>query len=85
MHENDALVTIATFDPQFEASLARGTLEAIGISALVPAEAGSTFTGLYGGIGLGRMELKVFEQDCDRALEELRRMRIKAVEPIRRA
>lgn len=85
MHENDALITIATFETQFEASLARGALAAIGISALVPGEAGGSFTGLYGGIGLGRTELKVFEPDRDRALVELRRMRIHAVEPPRRA
>src|SRR5215212_3271382 len=34
----EPLVTLATFDTEFEASLARGALEAIGIRALVPGE-----------------------------------------------
>ena len=85
MHENDALVTIATFETELEASFARGALEAVGISALVPAESQGTFSGLYGRTGLGRAELQVFEPDRARALAELRRVRIKAVEPARRA
>ena len=84
MLENDALVTIATFETQLEASFARGVLEAVGISALVPAESQGTFSGLYGRTGLGRAELQVFEPDRARALAELRRVRIKAVEPARR-
>jgi hypothetical protein len=66
MREDDALVTIATFETEFEASLARGALEAIGIPALVPSEAGGTLTGMYSGTGLGRTGLKVFESDRDR-------------------
>ena len=77
---DEALVTIATFDTEFEASLARGALEGIGIPALVPGEAHGSFTGLYRGLGLGRTELKVFESDSDRALVELRRMQIRSVE-----
>ena len=37
-HEDEALVTIATFESELEASFARGALEAIGIPALVPGE-----------------------------------------------
>ncbi len=85
MHENDALVTIATFETELEASFARGALEAVGISALVPAESQGMFSGLYGRTGLGRTELKVFEPDRDRALVELRRIRVKVVEPTQRA
>ena len=80
MRENEALVTIATFTTEFEASLARGALEAIGIPSLVPAEARGSFKGLYGGIGVGPTELKVFESDRDRALVELHRMQIRTVE-----
>jgi hypothetical protein len=81
MREDEALVTIATFDTEFEASLARGALEAVGISALVPSEARGSFKGLYGGIGLGASELKVFESDRDRAVVELRRLQIRVVDP----
>ena len=79
MREDEALVTIATFETEFEASLARGALEAIGIAALVPAETRGTFRGLYGGVpGAGPAELKVFESDRDRAIVELRRLEIRA-------
>jgi hypothetical protein len=69
---DEALVTIATFDTEFEASLARGALEAIGIRALVPSER------------LGRRrgplaELQVFESDSERAAVELRRMQMRVV------
>ena len=70
--DDEALVTIATFDTSLEASFARGALEAIGISALV--------SGLpY------RAELKVFESDRDRAIVELRRLKIRIVPPPERA
>jgi hypothetical protein len=79
-HENDALVTIATFETEIEASLARGALEAIGIRALVPGEAGGSFLGLYnGGLGFAG-ELKVFESDRERAATELRRLQIRIVD-----
>ena len=81
----DALVTIATFETELESSFARGALEAVGISALVPTESQGTFSGLYGRTGLGRAALKVFETDRERALVELRRMRVKVVEPTHRA
>jgi hypothetical protein len=77
MRDDEALVTIATFETELEASLARGALQAIGISALVPGEARGVFGGLYSGIGLGRAELKVFESDRDRALVELSRMQMR--------
>jgi hypothetical protein len=82
--DDDALVTIATFETDLEASFARGALDAIGIRALVPGESSGSFSGLYGG-GLHRAELKVFESDRDRALVELRRLRIRIVPPERRA
>jgi len=81
MRKDEALVTIATFPTEFEASLARGALEAIGISALVPAEARGSFRGLYNGVAPGAAELKVFESDRDRAVVELRRLQIRVVEP----
>jgi hypothetical protein len=79
MNDQGTLVTIATFETEIEASLARGALEAVGISALVPSESSGTFTGMYGRTGLGGAELKVFASDRDRALAELRRMQMKAV------
>src|SRR5262245_37237868 len=79
MRNDEALVTIAVFDTEFEASLARGALEARGISALVPAKARGTFRGLYNGVAPSAAELKVFESDRDRALAELRRLQISVV------
>jgi hypothetical protein len=81
MREDEALVTVATFETEFEASLARGALEAVGIPAVVPGETGGSFKGLYSGIGLGRTELKVFESDRDRALVALQRVQMRLVEP----
>jgi hypothetical protein len=79
---DEAIVTLAVFDTEFEASLARGALESIGIRALVPTERGGSFTGLYSGRLPGTVtELKVFESDRDRALVELRRMQMRIVEP----
>ena len=80
MRKDEALVTIATFATEFEASLARGALEAIGISALVPAEARGSFRGLHNGIAPSAAELKVFESDRDRAIVELRRLQIRIVD-----
>ena len=81
---DEALVTIATFDTELEASFARGALEAIGISALVPGEWGGSFSGLYGGKARAA-QLQVFESDRDRALVELRRLQIRVVPPPHRA
>jgi hypothetical protein len=76
----EALVTIATFDTELEASFARGALEAIGIRALVPGEWSGSFTGMYRGLP-HQAELQVFESDRDRALVELRRLQIRIVPP----
>ena len=74
---NDPIVTIATFETEFEASLARGALEAIGIQAMVPGEV----FGTYGRHArrFHSVELKVFETDRERALVELRRLQIRLV------
>jgi hypothetical protein len=77
---DEALVTIARFDTEIEASLARGALEAIGIPALVPGEAKGSLSGLYNG-GVRVAELQVFESDRDRATVELRRMQMRVVSP----
>jgi hypothetical protein len=78
--DDEALVTIATFDTEIEASFARGALEAIGIPALVRGEWGGSFTGMYRGMKANG-ELQVFESDRDRALIELRRMQMRIVPP----
>ena len=75
MRDNEALVTIAIFDTTFEASLARGALEAIGIRALVPEETmvrSGSFTTAH---------LQVFESDRVRSVTELSRMQIRLVPP----
>lgn len=77
MRDDEALVTIATFDSTFEASVARGALEAIGIAALVPEE---TLIRSRGSI-FATARLQVFESDRLRAATELRRMQIRIVEP----
>jgi len=59
---DETLVTIATFETELEASFARGALEAIGISALVPGEWSGSFTGMHRGAPHHRA-LKVFESD----------------------
>ena len=79
MHEDEALVTVATFETETEASLARGALDAIGIRALVPGESRGSFAGPWSGGSLGRAELQVFACDRDRALTELHRMQIRVV------
>jgi hypothetical protein len=84
LHDDEPLVTIATFETELEASFARGALEAIGISALVPGEWSGSFTGMYGGQPR-RAELRVFESDRDRAIVELRRLQIRIVPPHDRA
>ncbi len=75
---DEPIVTIAVFDTDFEASLARGALEAIGVPALVPGEAQGMLSFNRG--GMRTTELQVFESDRDRALVELRRMQIRVVE-----
>ena len=78
---HEALVTVAVFDTEFEASLARGALEAIGIPALVPGETSGSISGLYSGRLPGTVtNLQVFESDRDRAVVELRRMQMRLVD-----
>lgn len=80
MDPAERLVVIATFQTDFEASLARGALEAIGIRAVVPTESLGSFSGMYGGgMAAGPAELKVFESDRVRAVAELRRMQMHIV------
>ncbi len=78
MPQQDALVTIAAFADSFEASLARGALEAMGIRAHVPGEDRGSFS-LHRG-GAGGTELQVFECDRERAAVELRRLQMRIVE-----
>jgi hypothetical protein len=77
MHEDEALVTIAVFDSRFEAGLARGALESVGIRALVPEEGLTRSAGTRGTWSAAR--LQVLESDRDRAVAELRRLRIHLV------
>jgi len=76
---HEPIVTLATFSTEFEASLARGALEAIGITAMVPGENFGTYARYTG--ALREIELKVFESDRERAVVELRRLQIRVVEP----
>lgn len=77
MHTDEALVTIARFETLFEASLARGALEAIGIRALVPGEARGAFSTRHTPVV---NELQVFESDREQALVALRRMQMRVVD-----
>ena len=75
MNKNDQrLVTLAEFDTRFEAGLARGALEAIGIRVLVPEEHKLRAS------HAGPARLQVFEHERERALTELRRLQIRLVE-----
>jgi hypothetical protein len=78
-YRNEPIVTLATFRTEFEASLARGALEAIGIKAMVPGEDFGTYARYTGAIR--EFDLKVFESDRARAVIELRRLQIRVVEP----
>ena len=73
--DDEEIVTIAVFETTFEASLARGALEAIGIRALVPEE---TLVRTRAHLMLGG-RLQVFESDRERASVELRRLQIRVV------
>ena len=76
MNKNDErLVTLAEFDTRFEAGLARGALEAIGIRVFVPEE--HMFRASHANPG----RLQVFEHDRERAMMQLRRLQIRLVEP----
>jgi hypothetical protein len=80
MRPNEPLVTIAVFPTAFEASIAKGALEAIGIPALVPDET-LGFLSRNRSMFPPTSELQVFESDRDRAIVELRRMQMRLVEP----
>jgi hypothetical protein len=75
---DEPIVTLATFETEFEASLARGALESIGIPAMVPGEDSGSY--IRRARVLQGVELKVFESDRARAAVELRRMQIRVVE-----
>jgi hypothetical protein len=77
--KDEPLLTIASFATDFEASLAKGSLEAAGIAAFVPGETRGTFSRNRGGVPVG--VLQVFESDRDRAVAELRRMELKIAKP----
>jgi len=74
MRDDEALVTIAQFQTVFDAGIARGALESIGIPARVPEE--GLARGSSGFVG----HLQVFEADAERARVELRRMQIRLVD-----
>ncbi len=78
MRDDEALVTIAVFDTGFEAGLARGALEGIGIRALVPEE---HLARTGGPPSFFPARLQVLESDRDRAIAELRRLRMHIVRP----
>lgn len=77
--KDEALVTIASFPTDFEASLAKGALEQLGIRAFVPGEMPGMLSRNRGGMPMGI--LQVFESDRDRAVAELRRREMKIVKP----
>jgi hypothetical protein len=81
--QDDALITIAIFETELEASFARGALEASGIRALVPGESSGSFPSVRR--RATRAELQVFDSDRDRAIAELRRLHIRIVPPRHRA
>lgn len=70
--QSDPLVTIASFATSMEASLARGALEAAGISAIVAGESLGTFSRNRGGIPA--TELQVRHSDREKAIAELQRL-----------
>ena len=76
---DEPLVTIATFETSFEASLARGALEAIGIRALVAGEMLGSLS--MQRVGLPVTQLRVFASQRARAQVELRRLTMRLVEP----
>ena len=77
MRDDEALITIAVFDRTWEACLARGALDRAGIRAVVPEE------GLMrsrGGI-FPHGSLQVVSADRDRAVAELRRLKMRVMWP----
>jgi hypothetical protein len=84
MRDDERVVTIATCRTEFEASLARGALEAVGIPVFMPSEAHGSFAGLpglYSGNPCWGAELRVFESDRERAMSELQRLDIDPPDP----
>ena len=76
--DDEALVTIATFTTSFEASLARGALEAAGIAAVVPGEESGTFSTYSRNRGDPTVSvLQVLESERDRAVAELGRIQMR--------
>jgi hypothetical protein len=75
--DRERVVTVATFDTVFDACVAKGALEAIGISALVPEENMTGRRAHFQPVA----HLQVFESDATRAVAELRRMQMRVVEP----
>jgi hypothetical protein len=65
------VVTIAVFQSDFDASVAKGALEAVGIPAFVPGAALGMLSRNRGGVPEGT--LQVFASDKDAAVAELRR------------
>jgi hypothetical protein len=78
VRDDERLVTVAVFDTGFEAGLARGRLEGVGIRALVPEE--HLFRS-GGPAYASPAHLQVLESDRDRAIAELRRLQIRLVHP----
>jgi hypothetical protein len=77
VRDDEALVTIAVFDTIWEACLARGALNNAGIRAVVPEE---SLMRARGGI-FPHGSLQVVADDRDRAIAELRRLRMRIVRP----
>jgi hypothetical protein len=78
-HRSEPLVAIAVFRSDFDAGVARGALEAIGIPARVPGVALGMLSRNRGGIPEGT--LQVFASDKDAAVAELRRKDFQIVGP----
>jgi hypothetical protein len=78
MRDDETSVTIALFDTVWEASIARGVLEAAGMRALVPEE--KLVRGRRDSI-FPTGSLQVLESDRDRAMTELHRSQIRLVQP----
>ncbi|MDQ6892636.1 MAG: hypothetical protein M3167_08145 [Acidobacteriota bacterium] len=69
--EGEDLVTVATFQTVFDASVAKGALEAAGVAAFVPRELAGSFSRLPQHEIWA--ELKVRKRDRDFAVELLRK------------
>lgn len=76
MPDDDRLVTMKVFASAFEASLARGALQAAGIRAVIPGEALGTFCRPHA--DTSTRTLQVFAEDFDAATAELTRATMRA-------